>query len=440
MKHLISCTLLLALLPNLSVADSSLLNGRWQIMSYQIVGYPAMSEAEANMWLGRNVEFTDKHATLYHKDTQQTCDSVTFDSTQTDAEGYFLVGYEVKPARLGVLTDNVTVVRPSCQSTSWLLPQQEFVLISDNQMLSNWEGVFFFFKRDTDTNLAIMPQSVGMIMPKTAFDQAVISQALPSQYQLQQQQYTETVEKPFYAVFQGEERVLDIFPSADLSQIGRIQIYSTQITAPNQMRTGQTYAEIFGDNTTVQCQAELVDTGNVICQVPNMESLQYRFQGVAYTTAEGETLSPEQLQQTMLAEIIWLPAPELVTEEHRVHPQGVALEEEALEMPAETETASTDELTAAYQASDTGLNQAYKQLRDQLNQYLAKHSDETSTKALKVANLVAVQRTWLQFRDNNCRWQAELKVDAQQARSLTCLIRMTDERTVELNAITQQLQ
>lgn len=438
MKHLISCTLLLALLPSLSFADASALTGRWQIMSYQIVGYPAMSELDADAWLGRSVEFTDKQATLYSNDTEQRCDAVSFNSTQSDSEAYFLVGYEVKPARLGVLTDNVTVVQANCQTQSWLLPQQEFVLLSEQQMLSNWEGVFFFFKRETDDNLPVMPQSVGMIMPKTAFDLATITQALPKQYEVQQQRYTETVEKPFYSVFQGEDRILDIFPSADLSKIGRIQVYGTQISAPNQVRTGQTYAEIFGDSSTVQCQAELADTGNAICQVPNMESLQYRFQGVAYTEAESEALSAEQLKETILAEIIWQPAPELVTEEQRMQPQGVALEEEALAMPVEETVAS---LTENYKASDAHLNTVYKQLRDQLTQYLATHQGESSQQAFKLANLIAVQRTWLQFRDHNCDWQAGLGADAHtQTRSLNCLIRMTDQRSAELSGIMQQLQ
>ncbi len=44
----------------LAVQPTLPITGTWQIVSYQIIGYPEMDEVERNNWLGNIVEFNQQ--------------------------------------------------------------------------------------------------------------------------------------------------------------------------------------------------------------------------------------------------------------------------------------------------------------------------------------------------------------------------------------------
>ena len=69
-----------------------------------------------------------------------------------------------------------------------------------------------------------------------------------------------------------------------------------------------------------------------------------------------------------------------------------------------------------YQAADRQLNETYQQVRDSLQ-------------GARRNRLTDAQLAWIEFRDENCKFEAAYVPGSQN----TCLIRMTEQRTLELS-------
>lgn len=428
------------------VHAASPLQGQWQIMSYQVIGYPALTNAEADIWLDRTIHFTAHSAQLQAQANEvlDTCHALDSTYKTVEAEAFFLIGYEVKPARLGVTAAEVEHITLTCQHDSWLRPGRTLIRLSKTQLLLYWEGIFFFLQQSTEPRLPIMPQSVGRIMPETAFNQATLAQALP-QYTVRAETRQQLREETFYGVYQGATKVLDIFPHLTPDAIDQIHIYSPQVLAPGATHPGQSYAELSQSPTPLHCQP-VPNTQQVQCYFDQMDMVRYVFQEVP----PAATLTAEQLQQAVLHKIIWQAEPALVTEDTHLRPQGAVSAQlvESFATPTTTtvqamaavlplEQRSSAELEALYHQADLRLNQVYQRLRQQL-QRLAHHDV-----VFEAGNLITIQRDWIRFRDHNCNWQSGLVYTPntqQGATLLPCLIRMTENRSDELAQVLQQIQ
>ena len=110
-------------------------------------------------------------------------------TSKEDTEGYFLIGYKVKPSRLGISAPEVDVIRIRCNQQSWLGEQErDFIRISAEQWISNWDGIFFFLAKQPEgigplekqtslEKLIVTPQSVGTLNPDSDFNEKTIREA-----------------------------------------------------------------------------------------------------------------------------------------------------------------------------------------------------------------------------------------------------------------------
>ncbi len=313
------------------------IKGSWKIVSYQIVGYPAMSEAKANNWIGKVAEFTtQKRATLRDASTRQVCPRFDYQVTTKNAEAYFLIGYQIKPHRLGITEEEIQLVSITCQTNSWLGKYRELVLWTDEQMLSYWNGVIFFFAKQRYSSirptastrpttqsrsktLLITPQSVGTLNPDSDFNKNTLTRALPGYRVEAKTKTTKDGEKPvmkYFELSRQGQRMLEVYPNpAATRKIGRIRIFDNRALAPAQAKLGTIYADVFkNDEQLVDCQAGINDrSGQTLCSFENMSSIQYVFEPKSDMTTKN--LSPiEALNQAELVEFVWTADPSLITE------------------------------------------------------------------------------------------------------------------------------
>jgi hypothetical protein len=287
------------------------IEGLWQIVSYQIVGYSAMSEAEMKSWIGKVAEFSpQKKAILRDSQTVQTCPKFNYQVKTENAEGYFLIGYKIKPHRLGIVEEEIQLVSMACQTESWLGKNREFVIISDEQMLSYDDGTIFFFLKQSDSSkrltkkggfLLITPQSVGLLNPDSDFNKKTITQALPG-YTIEK--IPQEKEKKEHFKLSREKRVmLEIYHTT--AKIDRICIFDDRALAPAETKLGMNYTQVFRSHEKIiDCQAGINDrSGQTLCSFKNMSSIQYVFKPKSINEAD---VSPiEALNQAKLVEIVW---------------------------------------------------------------------------------------------------------------------------------------
>jgi hypothetical protein len=298
------------------------IEGLWQIVSYQVVGYPAMSEAEMKNWIGKVAEFSpQKKAILRDSQTVQTCTKFNYQVKTENAEGYFLIGYKIKPHRLGIVEEEIQLVTIACQTESWLGKNREFVIISDKQMLSYDEGTIFFFLKQADSSkrltktggfLLITPQSVGLLNPNSDFNKKTITQALPG-YTIEKIAPKKENKEHFKLYREEEKRLMLIYPNNE-RKIDRIRIFDDRALAPAETKLGMTYTQVFRNHEKIiDCQAGINDrSGQTLCSFKNMSNIQYVFE---QKSINGTDVSPiEALNQAKLVEIVWTANRSLIVE------------------------------------------------------------------------------------------------------------------------------
>lgn len=314
-----------------SAADDLFMTGVWKIISYQMVGYPAWSEADAQNWVGKLVEFTSRSKKATLRDStgvQKICSEFSYQVTKQNAEGYFLVGYKQAPARFGVTDSEIEVATLSCKNESWLGKSREFVKISEQLALSNWDGIFFYFAKQADSFsllstqgifkiLMITPQSVGILTPASDFNETTLYRALPGYKILEVNHISDDNIKIIdrFELFRQDKLKLKVYPHAtNPLKIGSIEIEDELAYAPANTKIGAIYTEVFKDDQqTADCQAGIKNfSGKTLCSFKNMNSVQYIFRPRENT---GGTVSPiEALNEAILIGFIWVADPALITE------------------------------------------------------------------------------------------------------------------------------
>jgi hypothetical protein len=285
------------------------INGVWQIMSYQMVAYPAIPDSELKNWIGRKFEFTsEQQAILRYANNTETCSKFNQQITSQNSEAYFLIGYGVKSERLGVTTEEVPVVSINCQQTSWLSKPREFVILNDQQMLSYWDGVIFFFSKQAESSrlritsnaikpLIITPQSVGLLNPNSDCNEESLRQTLHG--------YDIKSKPGYFELYRFNKLMLVVFPNKLTGKVNRIRILDKNIQVPGNAKLGFKYRDIFKANQLVTCKLE---NNLSFCSFANMSSIQYVF----------KQQPSETLIDAKLVEIIWNADQSLITERPEV--------------------------------------------------------------------------------------------------------------------------
>ncbi|MBE9561618.1 MAG: hypothetical protein IMF12_01970, partial [Proteobacteria bacterium] len=82
---------------NLQAVQPAPITGSWQIVSYQIIGYPTMNETKRDKWLGNVIQFGQQ---IRLNDGKKICSKFTYQVTTENSEAQFLIGYNIKPNQL----------------------------------------------------------------------------------------------------------------------------------------------------------------------------------------------------------------------------------------------------------------------------------------------------------------------------------------------------
>ncbi|MDM8561017.1 DUF1131 family protein [Candidatus Parabeggiatoa sp. HSG14] len=304
--------------------------GAWKIIGYQIVGYPTMNEAKTKSWIGKVIEFTkQKTVTLYFDKTSQVCPKFTYQVTTENAKGYFLIGYEVKPHRFGITEEEIQLINVICKVKSWLGEHREFIKVSDEQILSYWDGVVFFFvkqsgniiplnKKGRAETLLITPQNVGMLNPASDFEKEILVEALPN-YRVEKQTSMQTIKDSkrmmeHFEIYQQNKLILKVYPNPTTRKIASIRIFDNRALAPGNVKLGASYTDVFkNEEQLIDCQAGIEERGGqTLCSFKNMSSIQYVFKP---KSNRGRAISPiEALNQAKLVEFVWKADTSLITE------------------------------------------------------------------------------------------------------------------------------
>jgi hypothetical protein len=319
-----------------SAVASLPIEGSWRIVSYQVVGYPLMSQNEMKNWIGKVANFTpQKKATLRGNKTVQLCLNFDAQVTTVETSAYFLVGYKINPHRLGIVEEEIQLVTITCQTDSWLVKKREFFIVSDEQMLSYWDGTIFFFLKQTDNSsgrrgaktLLITPQSVGLLNPNSDFDKNIIKGALPNDYTVKVKEISENSHSvSHFEVFRQKKLKLAVYPDSASQKIAYIRIFDDRALAPAQARLGITHAQIFrSTEKLIDCQAGIDKktgrtygkigetygiTGETLCSFKKMSNIQYVFK----PNQDGNISPIDTLNQAELSEIIWKADMNLIVE------------------------------------------------------------------------------------------------------------------------------
>jgi len=123
--------------------------GHWKIVHYQIVGYTEMSETHAKNWVDKRIELTPQTVTLHDGAGSSTCSNFNYQVSTENTESYFLIGYHIKPDSIGITENEIQRVTLESQTDSWLGKHREFIKVSDEAMIANFDGVFLFLDKTT---------------------------------------------------------------------------------------------------------------------------------------------------------------------------------------------------------------------------------------------------------------------------------------------------
>jgi hypothetical protein len=261
----------LMLAQNLTASE---LHGNWQVASHQLIGYTTLSEQQINDWLGNVLLFDGKTATKQQNGRKQTCLGPSYTSRTENAEAYFLIGLGLKPQRLGINQTEIKIVNLTCrQRNTWLGNGLEFVFISAQQVVVDWEGVLFFLNKIGGLGalsaqkqaLMLTPQALGKINPNTKYND--IAPAL-SGYQLRAQ-------RGYIEASRGGQVKLKIYPNLRTGMIAKIFIYDEAVVAPGQVQLGLHYNQVFyQEGQIIDCTTELQQS---YCSYPSVPNIEYIF-------------------------------------------------------------------------------------------------------------------------------------------------------------------
>jgi uncharacterized protein YecT (DUF1311 family) len=446
------------------------LSGNWQIISYQVIGYPEMNTAEIKAWINRVIKFNTNMVIMYEKGTMKVCPISESQVVQKDAEGYFLIGYKVKPHRLGVINKEIQVITLTCATESWFGKTQEFVILSDELMLIYWDGVLFYLvKRMANQQkiskvtgkLFVMPQSVGTLMPDTVFSQEVLATTFPN-YQIELLTHITEDKKQVLSHFElylQKELKLAVYPNPNTMTIDQIKIFDEQAVMPGKTQLGDLFQDIFSDiSEIIDCQAGIKERqGQTVCSFLDMEMIQYVFE--PKNKINGQLVSPvEALNQAKLVEVIWKANSGLITSDtHRSFStsDNLAHSAENSHIQIATTTVLLD-VESAYKIQEKQLNELSHQLTILLEKpqpELARITEPTETEVSSqtttkpdLSKLLTVfqtaQAAWLRYRDDNCQWRSTLVTNQSEKanKTFTCLEKITAERIKEIEAIFEDLK
>lgn len=426
--------------------------GRWKIISCRISS--SADEAQVKNWVNKLIEFTPQTVLLYGGDTYSVCPQLEYQVTTEQAQQFFSSHYQIEPNQLGVIPTEVQVVTVVCKVPNWPADKSIFIKVTDEQMLSQWNGIIFYFAKQKDltdpaplvqtTNsdaLLVTPQSVGLINPESDFTQATLMENFPD-YTITAE--TQTNEKgqtiAHFKLSREDQLLLEVYPDLDTHKIKSISLFDSRVQVPGNAKLGMTYIQLFKDQEAfIDCQAGTTPARRkqTVCSFKNIPTIQYVFE---YQESNNKGwLSPiERLSRAKLVEWVWIASRPLVpstAEQQRVESASTSSEIDVAG-PIEAKTALAIQTQRLQELS----HQFSEVIKQQFPVSPAKEQD-WADQPKSLTYFTQSQQTWEQYRHENCQWYSALEPDeTQQAlTNSTCLEQMTRDRIDEIERLLKQL-
>jgi hypothetical protein len=130
------------------------LTGTWTIVKYHSAPISAMTDSESEEWVRKQVTFGNGISFPFSKisnykdefNDELTCGGqgghFSFSDSITSTTDFF--GDKFNPKEVGITAKTVRVLKTNCSDT----PFQEIAVKNDNEIIIQWDGIFFILHRD----------------------------------------------------------------------------------------------------------------------------------------------------------------------------------------------------------------------------------------------------------------------------------------------------
>ncbi|MBF8223636.1 COG3650 family protein [Halomonas sp. 328] len=162
--------------PPEEAGDYAALVGEWRVVGHEAPGISALSEEQAEAWLGARLRINTAWMAL----GETFCEGMTH-AAEPRPVGELLADYRLDDGALPPLAGREVVVqhRLDCDGQSWPTLGGTLLWLDEERLLAPWEGVFFMLERDDGFraygnepfwNLAIDTQGLRFADPFTGLD------------------------------------------------------------------------------------------------------------------------------------------------------------------------------------------------------------------------------------------------------------------------------
>ncbi|MBE9562687.1 MAG: hypothetical protein IMF12_07490, partial [Proteobacteria bacterium] len=314
----------------------------------------------------------------------------------------------IKPNQLGIVEKTIQLIEINCETDDWLNKFSWFAKVSDIHMLGYWEGVMFFFVKQTDNDLLLItPQSVGMVNSKSLFKPEIIAKLLPKY----------VFDKDFKS-YQENKLILEVYPNSDEHQIIHINIFDDKAIAPANAKIGMSYKDVFNNpEIIVDCEAGVRDlSGKTICSFKNIPTIKYVFK------PKPDASPIKALKNAELMEFVWLADPTLM-EESELPDRSI---------PEITTATITNNQVDSLETQITRLTNINNSINTLLETLQLKNFE------IAMIDFDSTQQTWAQYSDKHCKWYSNfLGVEDDMS---VCMEKITKKRADEMEIFLQKLQ
>ncbi|GEK47551.1 hypothetical protein HPA02_18340 [Bisbaumannia pacifica] len=131
--------------PLAAAGDHAALMGEWRVVGHEAPGISALSEAQAEAWLGARLRINEAWMAL----GETFCEGMSHEAESRPVDE-LLAGYRLGDESLPPLDGREVVVehRLGCDDRPWSTLGGTLLWLDETRLLAPWEGVFFVLERD----------------------------------------------------------------------------------------------------------------------------------------------------------------------------------------------------------------------------------------------------------------------------------------------------
>ena len=114
------------------------IQGTWVVIDHKAPSISAMSEEEADSWVGKVAQYTKRKASF----DGEVCESPTYKPSTMQTQDLW-TGFRISPESLGYKEGPIEVVEVYCENSEWVTPGSTLIRVGEDRLFTVWDGVFF---------------------------------------------------------------------------------------------------------------------------------------------------------------------------------------------------------------------------------------------------------------------------------------------------------